>query len=136
MDTFLQRVIVAYKEESNNIGFIPKPRLEKDYRDGKFFQTENGFVLVGSLKSEVTPIHAVYVYPEKRNGSVEFVKDLLKLLPNKKYRVRCHFGQTFWKRQGLMQVRVEEGKIPENGLYMCLKVYSSNSNLILLKYGI
>lgn len=118
MNNFLRRVITAYKRESNNLGFIPKPRLKKDYKDGKFFQTENGFILVGSLKSEVTPIHAVYIYPEKRNGSLDKVKELLSLLPEKKYRVRCHFGMAFWKRAGLKEIRVENKNSRQRDIYV------------------
>lgn len=110
MDAFLQSVVLAYKKESNNLGFVPIPRLKRDYALGRFFKNENGFILIGSPKSEHTPIHAVYIYPEKRNGSVDKVVELLRMLPKKKYRVSCCFGNTFWKRVGLSEIGVREKK--------------------------
>lgn len=102
-----EKVVLAYRQNFINFGFIPRPTLEMYYRKNRFYYNDDGWVLIGSLKSKVTPIYAVYVYPEKRDGNTNKVKSLLKLLPEKPYRVRCHFGETFWRWAGLVTVRVE-----------------------------
>lgn len=116
--TFVDRVVGVYKKEYMNFGFIPKPRLQRDFNKGYFFASDNGFVLVGSLRSEITPIHAVYIYPESRNGSTDKVKELLRMLPRKKYRVRCHFGKTFWQRSGLKLLRIENSNSRKRDVYV------------------
>lgn len=114
----MDRVVGIYRKEYTNFGFIPKPRLQRDLNKGYFFTTDDGFILVGSLRSEITPVHAVYIYPESRNGSTDKVKELLKQLPRKKYRVRCHFGKTFWQRSGLELVRVENNNARKRDIYV------------------
>lgn len=104
-----QKVIDIYRKEYKNFGFIPRPRLQQYYEGkyGKFFISEDGFIIIGSLKSKITPIYAVYIYPDRRNGSTNKVRKLLDLLPKKEYRVRCWFGKNFWVREGLQEIRIE-----------------------------
>lgn len=102
-----EEIVHIYRKNCKNLGFIPNTGLLKHYKNGDFFYSDYGFILIGSLKSDITPIYSVYVYPEKRNGSTKFVIEMLKKLPRKKYRVRCHFGELFWIKIGLSLTRVE-----------------------------
>jgi hypothetical protein len=107
MEEFIENVIKIYREEFLNLGFIPKYRFPEYYSKGQFFITENGFILTGSLHSEITPIYALYVYPEKRNGLLPII-ELLKMLPKKKFRVRCLSNmKNLWIRMGLSLIRAE-----------------------------
>lgn len=115
---FLENVIEVYRKEFKNFGFIPAPRLRQYYSLGRFYANEDGFILIGSLKSETTPIYAVYIYPQKRNGSTDKVLSLLRLIPRKRYRVRCHFGSAFWRKQGMELKRVENNNHRKRDIYV------------------
>lgn len=104
---FINKVIEVYRKEFLNLGFIPKTRFNEYYEKDQFFINDNGFILIGSLKSEITPIYALYVYLEKRDGLVPIIS-LMKLLPDKKYRVRCLENmKSLWIRMGLVLVDTE-----------------------------
>lgn len=115
---FIEQILRIWKQEASNFGFIPYPRLERDFQKGRFVFSDDGFVYLGSPKSEYTPIHAVYIYPQKRNGSTNKVLELLKKLPQKGYRVRCHFGKSFWVKQGFREVAIKNNNSRKRNVFV------------------
>lgn len=104
-DEFINYVVKSYKQNPVSMGFIPKPRIERDFDLGRFFVLEDwSFIFIGSPKSEITPIFALYVDPGSRNVGVDNAVSLVNMLPPKKYRVRCIIGLSFWKRMGLLHI--------------------------------
>lgn len=112
-EDFFYHVLDVYKKNYKTLGFIPRQRLQH-YVNGKygtFYTVEKSFILVGSLKSKITPIYALYVSREDRNQGATVLFALTSLLPKKKYRVRTVVGHSFWRRIGMEEIRVESNNV-------------------------